>query len=149
MKLDIFRCLTIRQPWAALIIHGDKDIENRTRRAPESLIGRIIGIHAGKMPAENRTDVPDGMPEEYGALLGTARIVGHTTASTSPWFDGPVGIVLDERRAFPRPIPMGGSQGFWRPFLSPWERAEILASALGADREGAYWRAFYDVLRAR
>jgi hypothetical protein len=38
------KTLTIKQPWAALIVHGIKDIENRTW--PTKFRGRIL-IHAG------------------------------------------------------------------------------------------------------
>lgn len=52
------RALTIKQPWASLIIGwhddrgawhpGPKSIENRGWRPPQSMIGEQIAIHAGK-----------------------------------------------------------------------------------------------------
>lgn len=42
------KALTIRQPWASLIALGVKTIETRSWRAPQSLIGQTIAIHAGK-----------------------------------------------------------------------------------------------------
>lgn len=42
------KALTIRQPWASLIALGVKHIETRSWRAPQSLIGQTIAIHAGK-----------------------------------------------------------------------------------------------------
>ncbi len=41
------KALTIRQPWATLIALGVKTIETRSWRAPVSLIGQRIAIHAG------------------------------------------------------------------------------------------------------
>lgn len=46
------RALTIRQPWATLIALGVKTIETRSWRAPRSLIGQTIAIHAGKHQPE-------------------------------------------------------------------------------------------------
>lgn len=46
------KALTIRQPWASLIALGVKTIETRSWRAPQSLIGQTIAIHAGKWQPE-------------------------------------------------------------------------------------------------
>ena len=40
------RALTVRQPWAAAIIHWGKDVENRTRNLAGSYRGPVA-IHAG------------------------------------------------------------------------------------------------------
>lgn len=42
------QALTIWQPWASLIVHGFKRIENRTWAPPADLVGTTIAIHAGK-----------------------------------------------------------------------------------------------------
>ena len=42
------KCLTLYQPWASLIAARKKTIETRHWRAPNSLIGEYIAIHAGK-----------------------------------------------------------------------------------------------------
>lgn len=41
------RILTVRQPWAWAIIHGQKDVENRTRNIAGSYRGPVL-IHAAK-----------------------------------------------------------------------------------------------------
>jgi hypothetical protein len=41
------RILTVRQPWAWAIIHGGKDVENRSRNIAGSYRGPVA-IHAGK-----------------------------------------------------------------------------------------------------
>lgn len=41
------RALTVRQPWAWAIIHGGKDVENRTRNLAGDYRGPIA-IHAGR-----------------------------------------------------------------------------------------------------
>ena len=40
-------CLSVRQPWASLIVEGIKDIENRTWKLPEKYKGKRVLIHAG------------------------------------------------------------------------------------------------------
>jgi hypothetical protein len=34
------KAITIKQPWASLIVHGIKDIENRTWSCPKKYLGR-------------------------------------------------------------------------------------------------------------
>ena len=40
------KAISIKQPWASLIAHGIKDIENRTWKCPQKYIGQRILIHA-------------------------------------------------------------------------------------------------------
>lgn len=61
------KALTVKQPWAGLIVAGGKDIENRTWRT--SYRGRVL-IHAAKTPvpyAEIRDYYP--LPVARTALL--------------------------------------------------------------------------------
>ena len=45
------RAMTIRQPWASLVVLGVKRVETRSWRAPAALIGQRIAIHASaKVP---------------------------------------------------------------------------------------------------
>lgn len=149
------RCLTVWQPWASLIVYGDKDIENRPKKPPSALIGRLIGIHAGmQRDGSCRVAVPEGMPTPNGMLLGVVRIVGTVTESDSRWFCGPVGIQLAERQTFPEPMRMQGKQGYWRPSLSPNERALMRRTAAqlvdqGMAEDLAHWMAFYTVKRGQ
>lgn len=41
------KAITVKQPWATLIVEGIKDVENRTWSCPEKYIGQRILIHAG------------------------------------------------------------------------------------------------------
>jgi len=40
--------LSIREPWASAIVHGEKRIENRTWAPPARYIDTQIAIHAAK-----------------------------------------------------------------------------------------------------
>lgn len=121
------KAITIRQPRAQLIIDGRKDIENRTWSTRYQ--GEIL-IHAA---AESHGDVktmadcefwmakkglgrpPAIKPAQRGAVLGVARLVDCVSASASPWFIGPHGLVLVDVLKFETPVPMKGSLSLWEP----------------------------------
>lgn len=117
------RCLSIRQPWAWLIVNGYKDLENRTR--PWAYRGPLL-IHAAQRetPGDwhvaadiqwraNRTYVPmDGL--EHGGFVGIANLTGCVTQSDSPWFFGPYGFLMEQARPLSF-IPFKGRLGLWSP----------------------------------
>lgn len=115
--------LSIRQPWAWLILHGGKAIENRTW--PTKVRGRVL-IHASAgmtrleyrqaREFQQRIRLMDTFPffDELrrGGFVGSVEIAGCVTASDSPWFQGPYGFVLRD----PRPmlfVPYKGRLGFF------------------------------------
>lgn len=122
-KAGGMRTLSIRQPWAALIVAGIKDIENRSWST--SYRGPIL-IHAGKakpspellleIEDEHEIKIPR---MEFGGIIGTAEIVDCVTHSKSPWFiKGGFGFVLRNAKRIPF-IPCRGQLGFFD--LSPDE----------------------------
>lgn len=42
------KTISIKQPWASLIAHGIKDIENRTWKCSQKYIGQRVLIHVAK-----------------------------------------------------------------------------------------------------
>ena len=46
------KAITIKQPWASLIVHGIKDIENRTWPCPKKYLGQRVLIHSSAVPVE-------------------------------------------------------------------------------------------------
>lgn len=133
------KALTIKQPWASLIIFGGKDIENRDWFAPRTLFGQRIAIHASKKI--DPLDVEDAMDLGYsrtlplpcidiiqghlpgGVILGTVILAGCVSKSESPWFVGKYGFVLVGPRPV-EPISIRGALGFWN---VPEEIAKVLA----------------------
>lgn len=135
---DLF-CLSVRQPWAWLIVHAGKDIENRTW--PTRFRGRVL-IHASK--GMTRQEYEDAMnwvvlnsrlPLDFhepkmdellrGGIIGETEIVDCVTQSTSPWFMGEYGFVL--RNSKPLPFePCKGALGF---FKAHRQNAELSESA--------------------
>lgn len=126
--------LSIQQPWAWLIVHGYKRIENRSWRCTSH---RPILIHAGlKLDREAHDDLMSGihpvtgepalqMARHYrseqadglvhrGGVIGTAEIRGCVTESDDPFFVGPFGIIVASARAL-RFQPCRGALGFFKP----------------------------------
>jgi ASCH domain-containing protein len=93
------KAISIKPPWAWAIIHGGKDIENRTWATRYR--GPLL-IHAGK--AMTRSDyervvshleedgivAPHRHELERGGIIGIVELIDCVEAHTSPWFGGPV-----------------------------------------------------------
>ena len=105
-----YRVLTIKQPWAHLIINGIKRVENRSWKTDYR---GLILIHAGQAYDESyqrdRTFGVDPALLTYGAVIGTADLVDIVTEHASPFFAGPFGWVLENARPI-EPIPLRGQQ---------------------------------------
>lgn len=115
------RALSVNQPWAWLVVHGYKPVENRDW--PTNVRG-IIGVHAGKKFDQagyawvQKTFPSIRMPEphefERGGIVGRARLVDCVTHSDSPWFFGLYGFILADAEPLPM-LPCRGMLGFFRP----------------------------------
>lgn len=115
------KALSIRQPWAWLIVHGHKTIENRTWRT--KFRGPVL-IHTGHaldkegyrlaeyIACCQGIVLPPLRVMDRGGIVGRATITDCVTALDSPWFFGPYGFVL--RDAEPLPFrKMPGQLGFF------------------------------------
>lgn len=118
------KALSIRQPWAWLIIHGGKDIENRTRHTKHR--GRFL-VHASKgmtnkeyrdglefaMRAGN-ISLLRGFPTSQemlmgwcGGIIGSVVLADSRDTSTSPWYMGEKAFLLVD----PKPLPLTPFKG--------------------------------------
>ncbi|MBK1884659.1 ASCH domain-containing protein [Luteolibacter pohnpeiensis] len=115
------KALSIRQPWAWLIVNGHKDIENRQWRTHYR--GKIL-VHAAKkmtreehavaaaMAAEQGVTIPAYDDLERGGIVGEVEIVDCVDVDPSPWFIGQWGFVLKDAK--PQPLmPCNGKLGFF------------------------------------
>ena len=116
--------LTIRQPWAWLIVHGYKDVENRGWYTPHR--GRLW-IHAGKATPDPQhfrwlaeefpaiyNILPPSSALPLGALVGHAELVTCATTHASEWYrPGHFAWVLRDPVVLARVIPMAGRQGLF------------------------------------
>lgn len=109
--------LSVSQPWAWLLAHGLKTIENR--RWTTRYRGPLL-LHAGKAVDRTAFDGDDlftptfykmtdrletvyAMPKRKGnyptgGIVGIATLVDVVKQSDSPWFIGPYGLVLKDAR---------------------------------------------------
>lgn len=131
------KALSIRQPWASLIVLGLKDIENRcwaTRQRGTVLVHASKGMtrnewedaidfaveairadprNAGATKTRTLRELGfafDALPR--GGIIGTADITDCVTASPSPWFMGEHGFVLANAKPLPF-RPFKGALGFF------------------------------------
>ena len=82
------RVITIRQPWASLIVHGVKDVENRTwstsYRGPLIILaGTTIDCDALEhaVPLSSR-----GLPMDTGGIIGMVDLVDCVRDHPSKWY---------------------------------------------------------------
>ncbi len=151
-EFDLRRVLTIRQPWAFLIIRPDlpagsperqewlasplrKDVENR--KTMHSYRGELH-IHAGLQVDEAaKQDLWRSFPEigpalaawnashdQRGGIIGKVRMTDSVRAHPSLWFGGPVGWVLEEPEILPFEK-LRGMQGIYRAGDVPLTNAQL------------------------
>ncbi len=111
------KALTIGQPWAWAIIHGQKRIENRTWRTHYR---GPLAIHAGLSRKWLRDVLPDGTPVPdglaFGAFLGVVELVDcvpFAEAPAGPFAEGPYCWLLENPRPLPEPVSWPGAQSIW------------------------------------
>ena len=125
------KAISIKQPWASLIAHGIKDIENRTWKCPQKYIGQRVLIHASSSKPVFNYSLPqyytirnksqslifnctyDGFPK--GAIIGSIVIADCVQNHTSVWAEkGQWNCVLKDAVLFDKPIlNVKGKLGFW------------------------------------
>ena len=121
------KCLTVQQPWAWMILHAGKRIENRSW--PTKYRGPLL-IHAVKARHLMRVDPSYWRgtygvtlaPDEYlvfGAIVGQVQIIDCLPLEEVPlnlrtrFADGPFCWLLDESKTFDCPIPYTGRLGLF------------------------------------
>lgn len=119
------KVLSVRQPWADLIVIGWKDIENRSRathyRGP-LLIHASQTVDTGARAALLEELAADGDEESLayfggdpviGAIVGIVNLTDCVTESKSEWFEGPYGYILEDSLPFDQAIDVKGKLGIW------------------------------------
>jgi hypothetical protein len=112
------KAITVRQPFAWLIVSGRKDVENRSWRTHYR--GPLL-IHAAKkfheMPLSDIADVfrvrlPPIEDMKCGGIVGICELVDCVDEHRSKWFVGPFGFVLRNAKELPF-IEKTGGLGLW------------------------------------
>ena len=123
------KALSIRQPWASLILNGDKTIEIRSWKPRMMVFPQRIWIHAGQqMDTETPAGsvIPPDLPR--GAIIGEVLMTGiihykdrerwlrdlsrHLTRPDH-YKKGLYGFILSNPRRWSAPVPMKGRLGFF------------------------------------
>lgn len=126
------RILTVRQPWASLIVAGVKDIENRTWTTPYRGLIAILASRGRPAPFHGSGAVKT-LPR--GVILGVVTLADIVETHSSEWFEGPYGWRLTDAREFVTPIPYMGQLGLPRASNELIER--IHAALARSKRVGA------------
>ena len=101
------KAITIKQPWASLIVSGLKDIENRTWSCPKKYLGKRVLIHAAKTSVKKGWSALNGMQIKKvskhkdklygdnedlpkGAIIGSVEIVDCVQNHPSLWAENGV-----------------------------------------------------------
>ncbi|RJQ07576.1 MAG: ASCH domain-containing protein [Bacillota bacterium] len=120
------RALSLWQPWAWLVVHGHKPLENRPWRTDYR--GPLL-IHASKKvdPDIDRICravserfgivIPDRL--ETGGIVGRVRVTGCIDGSLSPWFRGPFALALADAEPLPYRPCLGKQRFFYVDYESP------------------------------
>jgi hypothetical protein len=109
--MGIMKAISIRQPWAHLVVSGIKTIENRHWSTDYR---GVVLIHASVNRDRDahhdlrrlRVRVPDELPR--GVLIGYAELVDVIMDSSDRFFTGPYGFVLRNAQPLKKPIPLVG-----------------------------------------
>ena len=151
------RILTVRQPWAWAIIHGGKNVENRSRNIAGEYRGPVA-IHAGlQFDFDGHRESKHLFPAnpyahwrrsdwEFGAIIGVVDLVDvHKAWEAECWRDSIAGsittcspwavgegyhLVLANPRPLSEPIPYKGALGLRR------LPDDVVAQVLAATPEG-------------
>jgi hypothetical protein len=124
MATPTLPCISVRHPWAWLIVHGFKDIENRDWST--SFRGRIL-IYAGKKLGKREHDADrEFFAEEHGielpafedmplgGIVGSATVTDCVREHPSRWKMADCwGFVLKDQRVRPF-VPLRGQLGIFR-----------------------------------
>lgn len=113
------KVLSIRNPWAWLVVHGLKDVENRNW---STVFRGRFAVHAGRaFDYQGYQWVQRKFPEikmptptefDFMAVIGTVDLVDCVTCCESPWFFGRYGFVLRNPRPCV-PIHLAGQRRFF------------------------------------
>ena len=112
------KALTICQPYADMILKGEKPIENRTWPTPYR---GPLAIHAGKSRAWLENDDEAKRPiMAFGAVVATVRLVDCVRVeqlpdelATNVHANGPWCWILEDVTPVVPPVPARGAQGLW------------------------------------
>lgn len=131
---DPLRAVSLWQPWASAIAVGKKMVETRSWRAPKTVLGKRIGVHAGMstkgmyLAAQDSAlwdsclnDLPFDLSGRlpFGCLLGSVVVADCKPVEElesciyGDYSAGRFGWILEKFVPFKEPVPYKGAQGIF------------------------------------
>jgi DNA polymerase III epsilon subunit family exonuclease len=113
--------ITLTRPLGDSIINGRCRIINQFNPPPERIIGEFIAIHSGrtynyqhaKIMRDKGLHAPPPKDSCKSGIIGVAKVAGHVTDGTNPWFKrGMFGWTIEDVSGFPA-IDIPGQPGVW------------------------------------
>jgi hypothetical protein len=115
------KALSIKQPWAWLIVRGWKDVENRKWKT--NYRGPLL-IHSSKnwdikeLERANKLIKPTKLTDnikhyKFGEIIGVVELYDCVEEYESKWFEGPYGFLLRNHTQFETSIPYKGMLGLF------------------------------------
>jgi len=108
--------LSVKQPWAGLLVAGVKDVENRTWVTLYR--GRIL-IHASRRPDRSLIATWPRQPDlnrTLGAIIGSVELVDIVRAHSSRWAEPNAwNWIVRDPIVFAEPVLISGHLGLWTP----------------------------------
>jgi hypothetical protein len=152
INAGVFPCyaLSLYSPWVWAILHGGKDIENRSWKPPADMVGKWFWLHASV--SEGRAHLLRELDEmanilalgNYGRrpptlaecdrmrgqIVGRVKLLEVVTESSSKWFGGPYGLKLDPLNSYilHPTVAVNGRQRFWRVPHDALRRLAVLSA---------------------
>ncbi len=124
------KALSLRAPWWWTVLYGGQDIHNCSwqtdHRGPVLIhasrwwsahqVSQAIHLRVPGIAYQNNCPPPLVMLQaRCGQIVGVVELVDVVTASKSPWFNGPIGLVLRD----PRPVDPYPARGALELFDAP------------------------------
>ena len=120
------KAITVKLPWAWLLIHSTKDIENRnwfSQHKGDTAIHCSKSIERAEYEAAKQFIQDNGLEVQLpsiealkpfaGKIIGIVDIIGCVKQSQSRWFVGRFGFVCRSPKKLLNPVAISGSLGFW------------------------------------
>lgn len=112
--------ISVRQPWASLLVSNSKTIETRTWATKRT---GLVGIHAG-LKIDHYGPLhrfPNASLLPIGAVIGTVELIecrpmrpADSEAALCEYREGLFAWITTNGNFFDKPIPMKGRLGFWK-----------------------------------
>jgi hypothetical protein len=115
------KAISLSRPGPQAIIDGTCRLINRHFPPPDEIVGQYVALHATRnykkrlyksMKEKGFQPPTDGMSDT--GIVGIGCVSPHTiTSSSSSWYEGPYGWLLEDVKAIRYPILISGSPGLW------------------------------------